>query len=499
MRRLRIKVGMLLFMVLVISTAGCFSKRVTGPTWTTKFSIPLIMRSKNTTESTKSSEILLGTGTNGIGEKGLNLINAKTYSLPYEVWESKPLGMLGMSLKYLPAYDLTAALNLMSIGQELVLPVTQISNIAFNDPNYLSATLSQTPGKNQIEFQLIGAEAGTDGLTFRFKSDSEQLQTAKMTNGSSSVVLSLAGKVLSPNKTFSLEVSGSLRKVDVTSNIKFVWSPFEAQSFMVSSNYVAQKVNYDLINEPIEFDFDLPAEFKEAEFSIANLQITPQMPENLTILGNLNISSNLGQSETISNISLSSTGAQNIDITAQLNRLLKNSPRSLTFAFSGIQLGGSGDVKLEHTDTVKLTMEASLGFTSVATTPQAMKVDSSIDTDTIETTTLVFEIMNYSPVALIVDVVLYPDNDKNPDNAPPNPDLYPSEQITFRIEITPGMPGRSAIEKTISTAQMRNLIRNGTVYHQLTVTNTSTDQPILSEHYLEIRSKAEGRIQVNKP
>ncbi len=494
MKKNRFIPGFLLLAVALGPVSGCSNKKsVTGPTWTTQFTMPLIMRIKNPADPSRSGQIELGTGVNGLGEEGLNLTDSNSYTLPDETWQSRPLGFLEASFNAIASLDLSDPLIPVNTEYPLPAPLT-IPEFGLSDPSYVNVTLSNTPNKNQIAIALSGAAAGSGGLTIAFKSGGASLQTATIPAGQQQMLLSLAGKTLTPGQPFTIAVSGSLRKTAANARIDFNWSGLEVASFTVSGGLVSSKVDYDLTTDLIQYTYSLPSELAQANFGSVQLQLTPQIPPNLAISGNLTIRSNLGQTQTVPNIKVEAGRTTTVSVTDALNALLANAPASLQFSLGNVQLSGTGDVTLSNDSVLKLNLGAALSVNSAATTPQGMSIDTEIDTDDLQTTTLVVEITNYSPVALALEVTLFPDNDANPDNAPPAID--PASAVVISITVVPH--GRQTSEKTISTGKLQDLIRNKYVYHQVTIANTSPSVPVAPDSYLEIRSRAEGRVQINK-
>jgi hypothetical protein len=486
--------GLLLLGVALGPVSGCFGKKsVTGPTWTTQFTMPLIMRVKNPDDPSRSGQIELGTGVNGLGEEGLNLTNSNSYTLSDETWQSRPLGSLEANFNAIASLDLSSPLIPINTEYTLPIPLTT-PEFALSDSSYLNVTLSNTPNKNQIAIDLAGAAAGSGGLTVAFKVGGATLQSATIAAGQRQMVLSLAGKTLTPSQPFTIAVSGSLRKTAADARIDFNWSSLEAASFTVSGGLVSSKVDYDLATDLIQYSYDLPSELAQANFASVQLRLTPQIPANLVISGNLRIRSNLGQTQTVPNIQVKAGQTTAVSVTDALNALLANAPASLQFSLDNIQLSGTGDVTLSSDSVLKLDLGAALSVNSAATTPQGMVIDTEIDTDRLQTTTLVVEVTNYSPVALAMEVTLFPDNDTNPDNAPPVFD--PASAVVIPITVVPN--GRQTSEKTISTQQLQDLIRNKHVYHRVAIANTSSGVPVAPDSYLEIRSRAEGRVQINE-
>lgn len=491
------KIGIVVLFITLLLLPGCFGKKIKGPTWTTKFTVPMVMRVKNTTYPSKSSQIELGNGVNGLGEPGLGLTgDSNSYALPQKSWQSNPFGTVTINLNAISQVDL----SVFPTGSDFTLPTPlETSDFAFADSSYSNVILSNAANCNRITIKLNNATAGAGGLTFSFIEGTNTIASTVITQNDDTAVLSLSGRSFAANNQFKIQVSGTLHKTGSLAAINFTWTTFEVNSFTVQAAQVSSKVDYNLDNQPIEFTYPLPKELDQVQLSAADLRISPQMPANLTVNGNIVIEPYDSFGNPIAgktkNVPIIIGATQtNLSIKNELNDIFTNSPGSFKLKFQNITFSGAGMVTISSASTFGMTIDAILGFGSASTKPQGLPVDSSIDSDTLETTTLVFEVANHSPVSMNITVMLFPDNDLNPDNTPPSPD--PDKQITFQIMIAPNANQTS--EVVIATDKIRTLIKNKTVYHQVTVVNTSTGQSVDPNSYLEIRSRAEGRVQVNK-
>lgn len=456
----------------------------------------MVMRVKNTADPSKSSQIELGNGVNGLGEPGLGLTgDSNSYALPQKAWQSAPFGTVTINLNAISSLDL----NALPAGSDFTLPTPlETPNFSFTDASYSNVTLSTASNRNAIVIKLNNAIAGAGGLTFSFiEGTNNTIASTVITQNTDTAVLSLAGRSFAANNQFKIKVSGTMRKSGASATIDFTGTPFEVNTFTVQAAQVSSKVDYNLNSQPIVFTYPLPKELDQVQLSSADLRISPQMPANLTVNGNIVIEPYdsfgnpiAGKTKTVPIVI--GTAPTNLSIKNELNDIFSSSPGSFKLKFQNITFSGTGLVTISNVSTFGMTIDAVLGFGSASTKPQGLAVDSAIDSDTLETTTLVFEVTNHSPVAMNITVVLFPDDDLNPDNPPPSP--IPDQQITFQITIAPNANQTS--EVVIATDKVRNLIKNKTVYHQVTVVNTSTGQSVDPNSYLEIRSRAEGRVQV---
>ncbi len=496
-------------MITLILLSGCFSNtKLTGPSWTTKITLPLILRTRNTETPSQSSEIYLDNTTNGLGEEGLNLQNSNSYSFDAQNWQSTPLGFMNITLNSITALNLSAYPN-----ATVNIPSLATNPFDFSDTSYVSIALSgpgdagSDPTKNKVTINLTGGTADGAGLSIKLHHDlddngiAEVIATTTMNAGEDTATLDVAGLTLDPSKTFYIEFGGTLTKTQAFAQIEFVTSQFEIASFTVASGLLDDKAG-TLLDDNIQFSYELLEDTPLVELSSGQINLDV----NITGINNMSINSTLviepqdenqqpiaGQTQNKA-INLLPNQTNNIDITNELNTVLAAKPHYLDIRMINSTLSNSADVTISHATTVSTNLQFVVGFNSITTNPQVSEVDESLDTEMLKTAAVILEINNQSPLALNLAIKLFPDNDNNPQNTPPTP--APEDLVTLNIAIEANNTKTSTLQ--ITADDLKKLFRNQNFYNQIIITNSSNGAPIPAGSYIEVRSRAEVEVLVNK-
>ncbi len=494
--------GLLLLLSIPLITGCLGGQKFTGPSWTTKVTVPLIMR-----EKLAGSQIELGNLTNDLGEAGLAL-NGKSlnsYDFATESWTSEQLGTKTINI----SGGAIPNLSISGLGVPLILGTYPINNNTSsfqlsNNDSYTSITLSNNLN-NMINITLTEIVAGDQGLTLALWDDDANtaISTTTIAQGNSNGTLSLLSRTLNPAHHFSMKVTGNFDLIGTNDpKIVFDVNALEINSFTLAGSSISNQLNFDL-TQALDFTFEMPQDLEMA-LSAASLKITPTMPANLTIGTTLTLTP-LDKNDVALGIpqTINLTGAnllvanqeKNVDLKNALNTVLATKPAKLRFSASNSSIAGVAgqNVTITATDTIGISFSLNMGLEVASTTPSSSAVSDDTNMDLIQSVKLVVQNVNHSPIGLDLVLTLYPDNDQNPDNSPPTPGV---NKVEFPITIAPNATQAAMLQ--ISKAQYQNLIQNKSICHQITITNTSGNDLIANTDYLELRARVEVEVLVSK-
>lgn len=485
-----------LFLIILIS--GCqlnIPEKITGPAWTTKVSVPLVMRTKNT-DGTTNSEIRLDGSANGLGETiGLNFVgtNLSNFNIP-------PAELDGGEFGYIVIESGVSFGNISLPPLQGTIPA-DYPPAAVDLGDYSGFTLSSNGFPyNTITVLISGGTAWTNGLTISF-SNGVDTRTATIPNGETTVDLSLTNFEITD--TLSIQISGDYNNSSGTGYVQFSLSELQVSQFNVDGsqlNAVSGDLTFDTSQEiifPIGRDGTI-IQLSALEFTLEG----PELPENF--IGTIDLSLD-GQDS--SGVSVLDGGAKNYNgvtiqrgtpyhlvLTGDINEILQNNPANLVFKVSAISFSGvpGQNIIIRNTDKILIRFTPKIGFNSITTAVQSMPF-KPMEQNIIKSATLNFDITNNTPLGLTLKAYLAP-----------GPDVKTNPK---RIELTLEVPSsNSGVPKTVRSSlsitaqQFADLTESETIYNQFEIVAAATDESVQADPapYLEIRSFAQAELLVNK-
>jgi len=498
---MRYRMFSLLLVLSIPLLTGCLGgQKLTGPTWTTKVTVPLMMR-----EKLAGSQIELGNQTNGLGEAGLAL-NGKSlnaYNFAAQSWTSEQLGTKTINI----AGGAIPNFSIAGLGISLIVGSTYPINSStttfqLSDTSYSSITFSNNLN-NKIDIDLSEEITASDlNLNFALwdvTADAAVTSTIVNSGGNAGTLL-LAGVSLNPSHQFEMKVIGNFKLTGTTDpKIVFTIGSLEVSSFKVSAANLATKIDFDL-TQALDFTFEMPQDLL-LELSTANLKITPTMPNNLTIGTTLtltpldkNDSPIVGFDQTLNLGVMTAKQEKTVDIKAALNAVLAIKPAKIKFSATSPSIAGVGqNITISATDTIRINFDMNMGLEMASTTPTSSAISDDTNLDSLHAVTLVVQNINHSPIDLTLNLILYPDDNQNPNDSPPAPGVG---KVEFPITVAANATQTATLK--ITKAQYQNLIKNKSLCHQVVITNTSGNDLIANTDYLELRARAEVEVLVNK-
>ncbi len=517
-------------LILIVLMSGCLPKtpkEITGPTWTSKYTVPLIKKTKDN----NNTQIFWGTPPPNEDptkeQEGLGLEDVDT-DLGFSHQGDEPLQVDLLTERItITLEDIGGEVEIIDLpggfpGGSYPLPEPQTIKISIPELNgYSNVTLSDNSvDYNHIKITL-NAPAGDDGFTLELKEGSNSLDTAIFAVGESEGTLSVAGLIIASNADLSIVADGSLSIASGTDRVGFTLdpAPFEVESFTITAEtFNTIQDNFGGETVKIVETFDLPENADEFALQLrtAGLTFIPQsLPANLNLSGQLTIEGLNELGLPIEGlyftrpISLPSIPELQLIGVAEgeehdLNSILNSEPRPhslrMTVGSFSANVTPEEELTITYPATISLNYEAKMGLKSLVHTPAKGGEDSGeakIPDDTpvdFKNAKIFFEINNTSPAGLSLEIWLSP----NPINAE-NPSSDPS---AFKNELTISPSSRKTSIISLSEKQFTDLTDPGMVYHQIIITNTSdatpAPGPFTEDHYLEVTVWAQVECLVNK-
>ena len=508
-------------LILIVLMSGCLPKtpkEITGPTWTSKYTVPLIKKTKEN----NNTQIFWGTPPNEDPTKeqeGLGLEDVDT-DLSYLLKSDEPFQV-----------DLLTAPLTVNLGEGTIADITvegippeiltdggvynvdseEVSFSLTDLADYVSVKLSDNQSEcNYIQITMVGASAGADGFTLSLKDNvtGVVLPSEKIADGNNSGWLYVNGMEFTPDTNLSIQASGKLNVASGATKVGFTFTPapLEIQSFTITQDSFNTNINQDFTGESTETIFDLPEDIDEIDLLLkaAKLSMYPVLLDNMQINANLTIQGcdemGVGLGDPLSrSITLSNGGTAVCDLLeggVNLNTIFAQKPRQIKMLLSGFSTEATGDLTVEYPAPISLDYDFNLGIKSLTYTPSEgsesgeAKIPDDMPVD-FKNAKIFFEINNTSPAGLTLEIRLSP-----------NPNIDPAAPSTVIniLEIKPSSKETSII--ILSEQDYSDLTDSGMVYHQIIIENTSEATegpgPFTEDHYLEVTVWAQVECLVNK-
>ena len=378
----------LIILMLILTTvlSGCLPsvpKKITGPTWTSKYRIPVIDRKK------------ISFGPETEEEDGLGLEEVK---INYES-SSKVDGPATFNL-----LDERVTIEDVAIASTIEFtPITSGEYLIEDDPNkkvdvsftglddYTSVTLSENGTTyNKIDIRIEGATAGAETLILTLKDQENTLiNQVTIPAGGEQGQLSIDGLILSPNSTLSFEADGSLFVADGFPPVKIIFTPtdLEIESFTIKAGQLGA-IDRFLSNEPVEIidlDFPTDADLFNLHLKTAELNFTPiAIPEHLLITANLivELSGENGTESATWEIEFNEDQDYSFaDLKETLNSILenKNNGQTLSIRIDNIDVSSAGDVTIAYPGEIRLNHNTAFALDYLTHASSAEGESGSVD------------------------------------------------------------------------------------------------------------------------
>lgn len=487
----------LMFLLLLISGCQFAVPTINGPAWTTKVSVPLIMKTL-ASDGASYSELRFDGKANGKGE-------SNPYLVGLNLWDFgiSPMTINGGEFGYITISSGVSFgnLTLPALPAQGTIPAgAPGATVDLGD--YSGFTLSDNGSPyNTITTTIAGgATAGTNGLTITF-SNGIDTRTATIPNGGTTVDLTLTG--LEITSSLSITISGDYDNTSGSGYVQFNVSDLQVSQFTVDGSQlsaVASNLTFDTSQEiKIPIGGTIVAQLSALEVTLDG----PDLPQNLigtmalTVDGqdDSGISVLSGGAKTYNDITIQRGSPYTVVLTTDINEIFLNKPANLVIKVSSISFSGAPgqNVIIKNTDKIALKITPKIGFQSITTNPQEMSVDKIVQ-NTVQSAALNFKITNNTPLGLTLKVYLAPDSDTKTN----------SKRVEFTLTIpssTPGVPKTADSKLNITAAQLADLTATGSVWNQIEITAAETTQSVQADPppYLEIRSFAQAELLVKNP
>lgn len=501
----------ILVLILIMLLSGCLPKvpkEITGPTWTSKYRIPLI-------KMVDKDKIYFNH--EPAGETGENLGLEDMYTdlsynlesdepMTFELMDEPPTVELGpISGTTIEVTDGGGVNVEVEVSEENAKRV-DLTFVDFND--YINLTLSDNQDSvNYINIQLNGATAvGEEGFTIILLQETEELKRTRIWPGTSSGRLNLSGLEFAKDIELEIIAYGRLETTeDITEiGVTFDPGPLEIGSFTIGQASFEDREDFN--PEPVEETIDLPEEIKKFELALktASLKFTTNLPENMKITADLTVEGIDEDGKALPDCSFTeqlvlTRGENNCPLVKQagndLNTILQSKPDQLSLKIEPrVALTGDLTMSYPENNNVNLDYVMRLGVESFTYRPEE---NDGIQTGEIETPEdlpvdfvsgkLFLDIKNTSATGLEVELWL-------------SPDLPPySDPADYTLTIVPNDSQECCLN---FTKKLYNELReNDTFYYQLIITNLSQDSDEPAEFgtndYLEITAWADVEVNIN--
>jgi len=495
----------ILFLISLVFFSGCFSRvkeidEVSGPTWVTSFTMPLVTRIE-----AEGYEIRLGDAPNKQGEKGMGL-TGKDFSYRFVSddlkWERRletvKVGLgdfatitipLGGSV-ILPDDGYGADVNLT--GDD----ASNVSAIELSD-NYSPGTL------NDISIELAGGKAGPGGLAFflvKYEGGvaGEEISRAELSKDESTGHLDLSGKTLVPG--MRIIVTGKVEFTETSLTIILEGSELEIAAVTIDT---AEKLkNLYKIEDTIDLGkIDLDEDRPEVSLTTASLEFIHDFPDEIQVNTKLNLESRDQSGSTLIDHEfpvdhLQGKGTETVDFTEEFVDIWNSDASAMGFKFIDFNLSlQGGEVKIALGTTLSLQVVPEIGFERITTVPKEVEVPEELKKSPLQAFLMYLEVTNTSTVGFELAIYLSPEENPVEDNN--------ATKIGFAVK--PAEGGRPGVYEntgnpiTLDTDKLNYLTKGDVFYSQVEFIKTSGDTGAVTDNdYLEIRAWAQVDILVNK-
>ena len=489
-----------LLFVLITILSGCLPsvpKKITGPTWTSNYRIPIIDQKR----------INLGSE----DEEGLGLENV---SINYESTAEKD-GPTTLNLfeermtidpGSIPALGFSAG-DLPINGEYEILDAEAIAFSFAGLDDYLTVTLSdETTSYNYIEVYLENATAGNLDLCLQLTVDGAEEKTVTIPTGENYGQLKIPGLLLSPSSQIKIEATGSINISGSNPTINF--NPAELEIEAITFDTISDIEEYLTNTDPQElfsFDFPTDADVFELQLKTAEVKFTEAVvPDNLEINVGITIK---GLDENGNNkiwktwpFPLQNGGAYTFDdLQTVLNDILKTKPQRVEIWLDGISvefINPEDQVTIRYPGEISLyhNVAFALDYLTSASSSEGPEGSMEIPEDLpleFEKVNLFVEIENTSPAGLALEVWLAP--------SPINKDNPASDLEAVKKDLAIAAEAKETSVLTFDPDEFRRLIEAETIHHLIKFINqTETADPIEAEDYLKVAAWAEAVCTINK-
>ncbi len=510
---------LILVFILIVFLSGCLPKvpeKITGPTWTSKYRIPLV-------KLVGENKIYFNHEPESENGKNLELEKLKTDlsfnfgtdadPLTFVLMDEQPTIDLGTDA----IGDFTLEITGWDQGMSSVPPQEMNFQLSEDLEDYLNVTLSNNQtSANYIDIQLVGAKGSGEGLTILLFNGGTELDNEVIPTDGTTGRLNLSNLVLSPDTSLTIKVSGQLITTgEGEIGLTFNPGPLEIASFTISNDsglLSSEDFEIGQVDETIDL-----GEMSGVELNLrtARLIFKPSFPENFQISAKLTLAAcdengvvlkdekdediSFSTNIILKDKDLAGPDDNKLDLLAEgtnLNTLLQAKPHQLKMSFGELKVEATGDLTLAYPEDKEICIGYELGFGVEDIT---FSEEEGFETGEIEVPDdlpvdfvsgeLFLEIDNHSPAGLKIELWLSETKNSFDD------------KNRFTVQINPQDSQGAKISALKMTAEQFDLFtENDLLYYKIKITNLSDEaagRPFDENDYLEISAWVDVEVKVN--
>ncbi len=489
---------LVLFLSLLLFISGCMNppSKITGPKWTSKFTLPLVIREKKQ-DGTTNSEFRLDGVPNGKNETGPDLTGDGSAAYA----PGGAINLSGGTFGCIETNSVSQAIPLPTSGTVIVNDETTIGNTAifaamddyfgFRTSN---ATIRGAETINNLHITISNGSAGAGGLAIQVTDTESDIRQAIINQGSNSANIYLTNFELTNG--VGITFTGTCDIGAGGGSITITLSKLQVSNMTIKGHTLDSFPNKTIIvNEEYQFDM---SELVDSSIYISNCSLTfsiSNMPDNLSlgayfILEAYDSGNHLLYSES--------------HTTPNPPLAFQNSSQTITLPFNsnysylkfkleriGLEAVDEGrNIIIDGNQAINFTVRPHLTLQSQVQEMEATKVEQSV----IQSVSLNLSVINNTRLGLGVKLYLSP---------LPNP-MTDANAVVFNFTVNPAaIPGQALETRhtslSLTAAQISYLTGSQMIYNQFEIVDLSTGKVQVNPYpFLEIRSSATLEVLINK-